>query len=178
MNDWLEEFNKPIWSNIWNIHDILLLFPVQNMFQSRITLLMNSRDLGILCLWITHSVTDLYSQWCKKWCTQWTFWIFFLQLCYFFGFAHVFCCMFFCCCVFFAYILNGFCTVSQELTQPTPRILHVFTPGIFLCQPYTPEYAFRCIPSIGFLVGFGFYRLLNFSNRTHHCGREAWLAYF
>ena len=63
-------------------------------------------------------------------------------------------------------------TVSQELAQPTPRILHVFTSGIFLCQPYTPEYAFRCIPSIGFLVVFGSYRLLNFSNRMHHCGRE------
>ena len=32
-------------------------------------------------------------------------------------------------------------TVSQELTQHTPLIPHVFTPGIFLCQPYTPEYA-------------------------------------
>ena len=55
-------------------------------------------------------------------------------------------------------------TVSQELTQPTPRILHVFMPGIFLCQPYTPEYAFICIPSIGFLVGSDYQYLLNFSN--------------
>ena len=44
--------------------------------------------------------------------------------------------------------------VSQELAQPTPRIPHVFTPGIFLCQPYTPEYAVICIPSVGSLVGF------------------------
>ena len=64
-------------------------------------------------------------------------------------------------------------TVSQELTQPTPRILHVFMPGIFLCQPYTPEYAFICIPSIGFLVGSDYLCLLNFSNRMHHCVREA-----
>ena len=46
-------------------------------------------------------------------------------------------------------------TVSEELTQPTPRIPNVFMPGNFLCQPYTPEYAFICILSIGSLMGLG-----------------------
>ena len=53
--------------------------------------------------------------------------------------------------------------VSQELTQPTPQIPHVFTPGIFLWQPYTLDYAFICIPSIGSLVGSDYLYLLNFS---------------
>ena len=60
------------------------------------------------------------------------------------------------------------CTVSQELTQPTPRILqwrlHIFMPGIFLCQPFTQEYAF--IVSNGFLVVSDYLYLLNFSNRA------------
>ena len=67
----------------------------------------------------------------------------------------------------------GSCTVSQELTQPTPGILHVFTTGIFLCQPYTPEYVFIFIPSINSLVGSDYLYLLNFSNIAHHCDREA-----
>ena len=54
-------------------------------------------------------------------------------------------------------------TVSQKLTQPTTRIPYVFTPGIFLFQPYTPEYAFICSPSIGSLVGSDYLYLLNLS---------------
>jgi hypothetical protein len=51
--------------------------------------------------------------------------------------------------------LQGACTVSQELDQPTRSIVQVFIPGILLCQPYTQEYAFiesEELPSWGVLA--------------------------